>query len=140
MLAGARDDYTFVLIDADTVEISGPEGIDYVTGVESFAFADLTQSFAGVIVPREPNVSAGNLAMDTVTVLEDGAIEVTWNVTSNGTVGAATSSTEIVVATSPDMASVVANLGTQETGGLAIGSTDGYGTTLYTTGLAPGTY
>lgn len=140
MLAGARDDYTFVLIDADTVEISGPEGIDYVTGVESFAFADLTQSFAEAIVPREPNVSAGNLGMDTVTVLEDGAIEVTWNVTSNGTVGAATSSTEIVVATSPDMASVVANLGTQETGGLAIGSTDGYGTTLYTTGLAAGTY
>ncbi|MDU8943535.1 hypothetical protein [Ovoidimarina sediminis] len=139
---GPRDDYTVTQIDAVTVQITAPDGsTDTITNVESFALTDMTQSFAEVIVPRDPNLSAGPVtAQGGTTVIEGEPISFDWSVGSDGVIDAAPSTTQLVIATAPDMGSVVEIFGLQNTGTLATGSTGSFSGTLDTTGLAPGTY
>lgn len=140
VLTGNRDDYVVTQIDEVSVEISGAEGVDFITNVESFQFADMTQTLAEVVIPRDPNLSAANLAASAVQVVEGDALILDWDVTSDGVVDAGSSATRILIATAPDSGSVVQTVDSQPTGTLATGTTTGYSESIDTSGLAPGTY
>ncbi len=140
VLSGNRDDYVVTQIDATTVEITGADGVETITNVESFEFADMVQTLADVVIPRDPNVAATNIASDDVDLIEGEQLTLTWDVVSDGVIDADASTTELVIATLPDMADVVERFGVQDTGVLTTGTTTSYTGSLDTTGLAPGTY
>ena len=101
----------------------------------------MTQSFAEVIIPRDPNVSAGAVsAQGTTTVVEGEPMTFEWTVGSDGIIDADSSTTQLVIATAPDMGAVVEIFGAQPTGTLATGSQGSFIGALDTSGLAPGTY
>lgn len=140
VFSGNRADYTVTQIDAETVQVVGPDGADTVTAVEVFEFADITQSFAEVIIPFEPNVSASNVVLSSTAVIEGESIGGDWDVLSDGTADADASLTQLVVATAPDMTAEIATLGVQSTGALATGETGSFAGVIDTSGLAAGTY
>ncbi len=143
VLTGNRNDFVVTQIDADTVEIAGPtygSDVKIITGVEVFEFWDVSQSFAEVILPLDPNVAAANVLLETAVVVEGDGLHVGWNVVSDGDVDADTSTTELVISSAPDMSQVIERFGVTETGTLATGSTTSYSGVLDTTGFAPGTY
>lgn len=140
VLSGNRDDYVVTQIDAFTVEISGSDGTDVIANVESFQFADMTQTLAEVVIARDPNLSAANLAAGAAQVVEGEALILGWNLTSDGVVDAESSVTQLLIATAPDAGSVVQTIDTAPTGTLATGTTTAYSDSIDTTGWTPGTY
>ncbi len=73
VLSGNRIDYSITQIDANTVEITGPDGTDTVTNVESFQFADMTQSFADLLLPLY-DVSVSSVALNSASDLDLGRL------------------------------------------------------------------
>lgn len=103
VLTGVRDAYTVVQIDANTVEISGPDGTDTFTSVEFFEFSDLTQTLAEIVEPRVANLSldAANYLPSTDNDLNGGAtVEMSFQVSNTGNVNA--SGFEIITVLSKD--------------------------------------
>lgn len=140
VFAGNRDDYSVVQINATTVEITGLDGsVTRVINVEVFEFADLTQSFSEVLLPREPNLTLHSVTLSE-TVIAGAALDVGWQLNSDGDIDAASTHTRLVLATAPDLASAVNVFGGQDTGIIATGTTASFSGSLDTTGLAPGTY
>jgi Ca2+-binding RTX toxin-like protein len=138
--AGNRDDYDVTWIDATTVVISGPDGTDTVTNVESFRFDDMTQSFDEVILPRDPNVLATGVTLSDTSVVQGGGLIVDWQIASDGVIDAGSSSSHLVIATAPDIGAALDTFGDVATGTLATGTTTGFSANLDTASLAPGTY
>ena len=73
VFSGNRIDYSITQIDANTVEIAGPDGTDTVTNVETFQFADLTQSFAGLLLPLY-DLSISSIALNIASDLDLGRL------------------------------------------------------------------
>ncbi len=140
IFAGNRDDYVVTQIDSATISITGPDGTDLVTNVESFAFADMTQSFAEVIVPRQANLSASDMSLSEVSVVSGADVTATWDVTSNGVIDAPSSYSALMIATAPDMASVVATQDMIATAAGATGTAQTLSAVIDSGQLAPGTY
>lgn len=140
IFAGNRDDYVVTQIDSATISITGPDGTDLVTNVESFAFADMTQSFAEVIVPRQANLSASGMSLSEVSVVSGADVTATWDVTSNGVIDAPSSYSALMIATAPDMASVVATQDMIATAAGATGTAQTLSAVIDSGQLAPGTY
>lgn len=140
VFSGLRQDYTVTQIDSDTVLISGPDGSDHITNVESFQFSDLTQSFAEVIVPLVPNVSAAGVTPASANVVQGTGLNIDWQIGSDGTGNAASSGTHLVIATAPDIGSVINSFGDLATGTLTAGTSTSFSGTLDTSALARGTY
>lgn len=140
VFSGDRSDYTVTQIDATTVEITGPDGTDTISGVETFEFGDVTQTFAEVILPWLPNLTASGLIASTTAAVEGETISIDWIVGSNGNAGADSSITNLVVATAPDMASVINVFGSATTGPLASGESISLSGSFLTEGLGAGTY
>ncbi len=140
IFAGNRDDYVVTQIDSATISITGPDGTDLVTNVESFAFADMTQSFAEVIVPRQANLSASGMSLSEVSVVSGADVTATWNVASDGVIDAPSSYSALMIATAPDMASVVATQDMIATAAGATGTAQTLSAVIDSGQLAPGTY
>ncbi len=140
IFAGNRDDYVVTQIDSATISITGPDGTDLVTNVESFAFADMTQSFAEVIVPRQANLSASGMSLSEVSVVSGADVTATWNVASDGVIDAPSSYSALMIATAPDMASVVATQDIIATAAGATGTAQTLSAVIDSGQLAPGTY
>ena len=139
VLSGARDLYTVTQIDAATVELSGPDGTVTYTNVESFQFADMTQSFDEVIVPRLPNLSTSDLTVNGTVFGPDDVIEISFVVTSDGIADAIGANAAQVLSPEPFLIYGYGfyefDLGTMETG-----TSQTLSLTLETRYLAPGTY
>lgn len=140
IFAGNRDDYVVTQIDSATISITGPDGTDLVTNVESFAFADMTQSFAEVIVPRQANLSASGMSLSEVSVVSGADVTATWNLASDGVIDAPSSYSALMIATAPDMASVVATQDMIATAAGATGTAQTLSAVIDSGQLAPGTY
>lgn len=141
IFSGNRDDYVITQIDSVTIDITAPDGsVARVVNVESFQFADLTQTFAEVLEPREFNLAASAPTPVVDYAFEGDALNFTWGISSNGLTDAGNSHTHLVIATEPNLASVIEIFGGQDTGPLPANSAGGYFASLDTTGLADGTF
>ncbi len=140
VFSGNRDEYTVTQINSTTVLVTDAEGnTARVVNVEAFQFADMTQSFAEVILPRDPNLSINSMALNTV-VTQGDALEVDWEIASDGDIDAGPSQTQLVIATSANLADAVATFGDTSAASIATGSTAQFSGAFDTSGLAPGTY
>ena len=139
VLSGARDDYTVTQIDAATVELAGPEGTVTYTNVEVFRFADLTQSFAEVLVPRLPNLATSDLMVNGTVFGPDDLIEISFVLTSNGVADAVDATASQVMSPVPSLVYGYGffefDVGTMETG-----TSQTLSLTLQAGYFEPGTY
>ena len=141
VFSGNRDDYVITQINSTTIEITAQDGsVARVVNVESFQFADLTQSFSEVLEPREFNLAAGTATPVVSSAFEGDTLTFDWQIASDGLTDAGNSRTHLVIATSPDLASVVEIFGAQDTGLLPSGTAGSYTASLDTTGFADGTF
>ena len=139
-LSGQRADFAVTQTGDQSVTLQQGDDIKTVTGIETFVFSDFTQTFAEVIVPLDPNLTAGDLLVETATLTQGDVLHVGWDLASTGNADAGDSTTHVVLSTAPDLASVIETFGTTQTGALPTGSLAAFSDTLDTTGLAPGTY
>ena len=137
---GNRDDYVVVQIDADTIEITGPEGTQLFTGLETFEFADMTQTAAEVVLPRLPNLSVDEIVFDDLTLDPAQVAEISVAVQSDGVIGAGESTLDLVIASAPDFDAVIGVLDSVTLAALASGGSEAVSFTLDAGTLAPGTY
>lgn len=140
LFSGNRDDYTVTQIDANTIEISGPDGTDLFHDVETFVFADVTQTAAEVVVPRLANLFAAGLVIDDTALAPDDTATATWTVGSDGIIDALGSTTALYIATAPDLGAVVGALDVIAISALATGDAMTFTASFDSTGLTPGTY
>lgn len=140
VFSGSRGDYAITQIDAATLEISGPDGTDTVTGVELFQFDDVTQTFEEALQPWLPDVSSSGLTLNTTTLIAGETLAGDWTVSSEGNAGAPSSVTTVVLASAPDLGSVVTSFGDLDTGDMPSGTSQSFSFVRDTTDLPPGTY
>ena len=137
---GLRDDYAVLDGGDGTIRIVGADGTDTVTGVETFRFADMTQTAAEVVLPRLANLRADALTLDDASLAPREGATATFRIASDGTIDADASRYELVVATAPDAGAVVAVLDTGEAGALATGGAATYQASVPAGSLEAGTY
>lgn len=140
VFSGNRDDYTIVDLGNGRVRVIGADGDNEVSNTELFEFADMTQTLAELLVPREPNLTAASLAVDDISLAPGEDSTVTFDLISNGTGNAGESSYELVVATAPDETAILSVLDSQIAAALATGSSATLTATIPADTLAPGTY
>ncbi len=140
VFSGARDDYVVTQIDETTVEITGPDGTDVITDVEFFNFSDMTQSLAEVVVPRLANLTAGTLTLSATDAVAGEPLTATFVIASNGVIDAAATGATLVIATAPDLGSVIQSQGGIATDPLATGTSQTLVQGIDTSGLAAGVY
>ena len=141
VFAGNRADYSVTEINATTVIITDTAGnTARVVNVESFQFADVTQSFPEVLQPWDPNLDAGTLTTSDTSAVEGDVLNFDWDIASDGDFDGDTSETRLVLATAPDLASAVQYTAQQSAGVIAIGTSANFSGALDTSGLVPGTY
>ena len=140
VLTGNRDDYVVTQIDATTIELSGPDGIQTFTDIEIFEFADLTQTAEEVIVPRLANLSASGLVVDDASLAPSETATITATVQSDGVIDAGGSTVELVIASQPDAAAILDVIGAVSLDGIATGALETLSFDVSASELAPGTY
>ncbi|WP_170388169.1 CARDB domain-containing protein [Ruegeria atlantica] len=136
----ARDDYDVTLLSDGSIQVSGPEGTDTISGVEVFEFADMTQSAAEVILPRLANLTAGTLEVEDVSLSPGETTDIHVDVASNGVIDAAESTVELLIASAPDDAAVISTVGTAQLGATATGTSGAVSFSFDPGSLEPGTY
>ena len=138
--SGARDDYTVTALEDGTILVAGPDGTDRFTDVEFFAFADLTQSAAEVVLPRLPNLAATGIAVSDAVLSPEEVVTVDFAIASDGVVDAGGSTARLVIATAPDGSAVFDTLDSTSLDALATGSGATVTFVIDASALAPGTY
>ena len=140
VFSGSRDDYTIVDLGSGRVRVIGEDGNNWVKNVEAFEFADMTQSFAELLTPREPNLTAGILAVSDTSLAPGEASEVSFDLTSTGSANVGETQYELVVASAPDVASILSVLDNQTAAALGAGESATLTASIPADQLAPGTY
>ena len=135
-----RDDYVVIQIDADTIEVTGPDGTQLFTGIETFEFADMTQTAEEVVLPRLPNLSVDEILFDDLSLDPAQVAQISVAVQSDGVIGAGESTLDLVIASSPDFDAVSGVLDSVTLAALATGGSETVSFTLDAGVLAPGTY
>ncbi len=137
---GNRDDYTITQIDDVTVEITGPEGSEVYSDVTTFEFADITQTFEELIVPRLANLDAAEIDVSDTSLAPDETTTITVEIASNGTLNAGASSAELVVASDPNGTTIIGSYGSVDLSAIATGENTTATFDFDPGDLAPGTY
>lgn len=137
---GNRDDYSITQIDNVTVEITGPEGTEVYTDVTTFEFADITQAFEELLVPRLANLDAGEIIVSDISLAPNESTTVTVEIASNGILDAGASSAELVVASDPNGASIIGSYGNVDLSAIATGGNTPAIFDFDPGDLEPGTY
>jgi hypothetical protein len=140
IFSGLRTEYTVVQIDANTIEITGPDGTDTITNVEFFQFGDQTETFAEVVINPQANLAAGTLLIDDNMLDPGESLVANWSIASNGELDATATQATLVIATSPDMNAVVDTGETVNTSALNSGDAVTLSASFAGDTLAPGTY
>jgi Ca2+-binding RTX toxin-like protein len=140
VFSGARDEYTAWQAGDGAIIISGPDGTDTFLDVESFVFQDIAQSATEVLLPRLPNLSVSGFAVDDLSLAPSDVATAIWTVGSDGIIDAMDSNTALLIASAPDLSSVLHTLDAFDISVLETGATATFQASFDTTRLAPGTY
>lgn len=140
IFSGERDLYSVTSLGGGIIQISGPDGTDTFTGIEVFQFSDMSQSAAEVVLPRLANLTAGTLNVYDTSLAPGEGTQASFHLASNGTIDAAATSFELLVATSPNEGDVISVLDTQTAGAIVTGDSDIYAVSIPADALPPGTY
>ncbi|MDJ0826119.1 MAG: CARDB domain-containing protein [Rhodobacter sp.] len=140
VFTGNRDDYVITQLDGNSLRIEGPDGTDIVHNVEFFEFADMTQSFAEVILPRTVNLTAGTLTVDDTTLEPEQVMQVSLDIISTGTIASGETTMRFVVMPEADPDAQHFFAVTKPVEALAAGETVTISSGLASWGLQGGTY
>jgi hypothetical protein len=144
LLSGDWADYAFEWIDATTVRVTDTrvdgDGVDLVTDVESFQFADQTCSFADLF--RGPDLAASGLGLSATTWKAGDVISADWIVANLGDLNAGDSGSALYLSTDANVTTDDMLLVLDPSTGLLVpgGSGAEGGSFTVDGGLAPGTY
>ena len=140
VFTGARDAYVVTDLGSGMILIEGPDGADTFLNVESFAFSDLTQTVAEVVLPRLANLATSDVMISDSSLAQGEAADVLVSVISDGTVDAGNNRAELVWATAPDAGAIGGVLESYDLGNIATGTSTELIANIEAGDLAPGTY
>ncbi|WP_424940741.1 CARDB domain-containing protein [Aliiroseovarius sp. S253] len=138
--SGRREDFTVEQIDANTIQVTSSNGTTLFSDVEVFEFSDVSQDATSVVQAPEANVAATDLSIDDAVILSTDTPTLSWNVSQTGVVQTGVTQNKLVIASAPDMTSVISEQAANITYLLNQGDGATLTAQLDASSLAPGTY